>query len=409
MSRHPHLLVVTSTYPRWSGDATPGFVQHFARAVAPAFRGVTVLAPHFPGAPTRERDGQLDVRRYRYWWPESGETIAYEGGALGKLDRGASYVLRLLALLAVQLHHAVWRVARGGPTVVNAHWLVPQGFLAVVASLLTRAPTVVTVHGGDVFALTGPLMSRLKRFTLQRADAVVVNSTATLAACRALVPHVDYHLIPMGVHTDRLRPADRPRRDGPLRVLFVGRLAPEKGADDLIRALAEAPATVARIVGDGPERAGLQRLAAELAVADRVHFDGWVEPEHIADAYHWADVLVGPSIHAPNGWQEALGLVFVEALATATPVIATRTGGIADVVRDGQDGYLVDERAPDQIADRLRHLAAEPERALALGRHARQRMVQEYSWESVAHRYREVLHRVAATARSASGPSRSAA
>ena len=88
--------------------------------------------------------------------------------------------------------------------------------------------------------------------------------------------------------------------------------------------------------------------------------------------------------------------MFVEALSTGTPVIGTRTGGIADVVRDGQDGYLVDERAPDQIADRLRRLTADPALLAELGGSARERMVQEYSWDSVARRYREVLHRVAA-------------
>ena len=228
MGQRPHLLVVTSTYPRWTGDATPAFVQHFARAVAGAFRGVTVLAPHFPGAATRERDGQLDVRRYRYWWPERAETIAYEGGALGKLGRSPTYAVRLVALLAAMAHHVFWRAVRRRPVVVNPHWLIPQGFVAVLVSRLTRAAVVVTVHGGDVFALTGPLMSRLKRFTLQRADAVVVNSSATLAACRALAPHVDYHLIPMGVHTDRLQPRASERAPGPLRALFVGRLAPRR-------------------------------------------------------------------------------------------------------------------------------------------------------------------------------------
>jgi glycosyltransferase involved in cell wall biosynthesis len=147
-------------------------------------------------------------------------------------------------------------------------------------------------------------------------------------------------------------------------LVFVGRLVEEKGISDLIRAVAllvaELPDATVMILGDGQERADMEALASRLDVSDRVHFLGWVESEEVPAYLAAADIFVGPSKRAANGWVEAQGLTFVEAMLARTPVIATRSGGIPDAVRHEETGLLVSENAPEEIAAAISRLVADP-------------------------------------------------
>jgi spore coat protein SA len=100
---------------------------------------------------------------------------------------------------------------------------------------------------------------------------------------------------------------------------------------------------------------------------------------------------VGPSIVGARGWQEALGLVFIEALASGVPVIATRTGGIADVVDDGVTGFLVEQRSAEQIAERLAALHGDRALLQELGRRGRETVCRRFSWETVSTAYARVF------------------
>lgn len=120
------------------------------------------------------------------------------------------------------------------------------------------------------------------------------------------------------------------------------------------------PGVRALIVGEGQDRPELEQYVASGGLVDSVSFTGWVQPDEVAYYMAAADIFVGPSRRAENGWVEAQGLTFLEAMVARVPVIATRLGGVVDSVQDGVTGMLVDERAPDQIADAVRTLAADP-------------------------------------------------
>nr|WP_274607987.1 glycosyltransferase family 4 protein [Thiorhodovibrio winogradskyi] len=160
---------------------------------------------------------------------------------------------------------------------------------------------------------------------------------------------------------------------GPL-LIFVGRLIEEKGAADLIQATAQLradyPNIRSLILGDGPERQALEQFAAVHSVRDQVHFAGWIDPAEIPVWLNAADIFVGPSRTAANGWVEAQGLTFIEAMMARLPVIASRLGGIPDAVIHEHTGLLVDERAPDQIAAAVHRLTTEPSLAKCLANKA---------------------------------------
>lgn len=126
--------------------------------------------------------------------------------------------------------------------------------------------------------------------------------------------------------------------------LFVGRLVPNKGCDVAIRAVARSPGLRLRILGDGPSRSELESLARRLGAGDRVRFDGWCSRPEVERRLRRCLALVVPSL-----WPEPFGLVALEAFAGGRPVVASRTGGLVDIVETGRNGLLVDPGSADQL------------------------------------------------------------
>jgi len=155
--------------------------------------------------------------------------------------------------------------------------------------------------------------------------------------------------------------APRPSSQGPLEVLFVGRLSPEKCVEDLLEAVALVPEARLTVVGDGPSREGLEARSRARDLAGRVAFPGYVPwGPLLFERLRAASVLVLPSA------TEGLPLVVVEAMSQAVPVLATRVGGIPELVEDGRTGLLVDVHRPAELAAGLALLAREPRRRQAM-------------------------------------------
>jgi glycosyltransferase involved in cell wall biosynthesis len=158
--------------------------------------------------------------------------------------------------------------------------------------------------------------------------------------------------------------------EGPI-VGAVGRLSPEKGFDVFVRALALLPGVTGVLVGDGPERTALERLAAEEGVAGRLVFTGWADEarRHLPGF----DVLAVPSRF------EALPLIVPEAMLARVPVVAADVGSMAEGIPDADTGVLVPPEDPGRLADALRRLLAEPGRRARLGERGRALALERFS------------------------------
>jgi glycosyltransferase involved in cell wall biosynthesis len=370
-ARKSRILLSTSNFPRYDGDSTTPFILHLAQDLQRLGWHVDVLAPHAPGAQTHEQLAGVPVWRYRYLWPESFQTVCYQGGALVNLRRDRTNAVKLPALVGSQAVSISSRLLSRRYDLLHSHWILPQGFVGALAARPLGIPHVVTVHGGDIFALQASLLRPFKRFALRGCTAVTVNSQATEKAVLDLAPGLKaVHRIPMGVSEaqpdDAAVVAFRQRYrqgSGPL-LAFVGRVVEEKGVTDLLRAvqllIPQLPDVSAVVVGEGQDRAAAERLAQELGITDRVHFTGWIASARIPEVMTAADIFVGPSRRGRDGWKEAQGLTFAEALLAGTPVIATGLGGTVDLVRHEESGLLVDEKAPAQIAAAVARLTSDP-------------------------------------------------
>ena len=320
-------------------------------------------------------------------------------GAAGRVVRVGLPVERFRQLYGVT---AAVRLSRLLPGVDLVH--VHQGEdlavlpLGVAAARRLRAPVVVTLHtsvrhtlraGTLRWRLLRPFGAAVEGWAVAEAAAVItfVPPTARLVTA-AGVPPDRVHVIPSGFEP-ALFAAASPDPEvavlGRRRVVYVGRLHPQKDVETLVRAAPRLRASDVRvvIVGDGPDGAALRGLVGELRIGDMVTFLGAVPHARVPAVLATADVVALPSRY------EELGSVLVEAMCTGVPVVASRTGGIPDVVVDGVTGLLVPPGDPGALAAALDRVLEDAPLASAMAAAARERSA-AYRWDTLARRVRDV-------------------
>jgi glycosyltransferase involved in cell wall biosynthesis len=333
------VAVLTTSYPRFPGDAA----GHFVGAAVERLRG---------------RGVEIDVvspLRFNHYG------IAYGDGVMGNLRRQPQRVVLVPAMVAA-FRRAAARAARDAD-LVHAHWL-PAGAIA----LTLRRPYVVQVWGTDVeLARRAPWLARP---ILRRARRVLAASSWLAEAARDLGAR-DVDVIPSGVDVpESVEPEAEPPE-----VLYAGRLSPEKGLEELIAAANGMRLVVA---GDGPLR---PRVPSAL---------GFVPHDELERLLGRAAVVACPSR------REGFGVVCAEAMAHGRPVVASAVGGLLDLVVDGETGLLVPPRDPHALRRALERLLGNEELRRRLGHAARERVRQRFAWDVVVDRTLELYAEAAA-------------
>lgn len=394
MTRHPdvspapRVLFVTHNFPRFEGDAAGSFVVRLARALMDAGATVQVLAPAAAGLAERDTIEGVPVQRVPYARADR-QTLAYHGTMAETVRAswgGRFALLGMLRAMRRATAQALHDARRSGTPfdVVHAHWWFPAG-LALWKSAWLRTgtiPLVITMHGSDVRLARGVKPAHgVMRAVLGQARVVTAVSSWLATEAMHIAPNVNVLVSPMPVHTDTFAPSNNTRSG---RLLFVGRLNAQKGAADLLDALARTAHDVhCDIIGDGPDREQLEARARTLGVESRIVWHGALPSHEVAPFYAQALATVMPSR------EEGLGLVAVESQLCGTPVIAYDSGGLPDVVDVQAGGTLVNTGDTAALARAIDAFAASPAHAAELGAAAWQRVRERFSPEHVAARYLE--------------------
>jgi glycosyltransferase involved in cell wall biosynthesis len=234
-------------------------------------------------------------------------------------------------------------------------------------------------HGRDKRGLPTKYANATRQVRgLRAADATVAHSrfVADHLALNGIEEAVVAPLFPYPPPTPSAAP-----KDGP--VVFSGRVTKAKGVETFLRAVA-ALDMEAEVCGDGWFLPRAKRLAEQLGIADRVTFHGWMAPDELSRAYERAQIVV-----VPSHWPEPFGLVGIEALARARPVVATATGGIPEWLTDGETGLLVEPGDAGALAQALDSLRADPGRRARMGERGVAHVAQHFT----AERYVEAIAR----------------
>lgn len=319
---------------------------------------------------------------------EDFELVHFQVGSEGRDENALARWLRLAAspfvLFATILFRHVTIVHLNTSLNLRAYW---RDLAYLLVARVLRARVVYQVHGGALpqqFFARSPRLTAFLRWTLGLPDLVLVLAKVELDAYRAFIPHQHVVALPNGIDCAPFAqvPTLRSRPGNPLRLVYVGRLAREKGLYETLQGmrLAREMGVVSHLVigGDGPEAAGLARSVRMLGLSGRVTFAGPVFGEDKVKLLSGADVAILPS------YAEGLPYALLEAMAAGVPVLATPVGAIPDVVTHGIHGLLVRERDGLAIGEAIASLARDRERLSWMSRACRRRVHAAFSIERVA-------------------------
>ena len=280
------------------------------------------------------------------------------------------------------------------PDIVHAFFGIPSGPVAYLLKKVYDLPYVVFLGGRDVprphpdpafYRLIYGILAPAIRSIWGNANAVIACSNGLRDLALRTENDARIHVIPDGVDLSKFRPVEKNADPEKVKILTVGRLIPRKGFDCLIRSLPKVMKIAKRdlcveIVGDGPLRAELIRLAEQFQVARKLIFAGTVPYEQLAEKYQQADVFVLPSL------AEGMPLVVLEAMASGLPIIATGVQGIEELVKQGVNGYLFPPADPNSLAQYLAAVINDNAIRLKMGKEST-RIVRKYDWANIAEQY----------------------
>jgi len=320
------VIALATSFPRHAADHAGRFVHDLHAGLAESGCDVTTLCPATPDAPPSERTEAGEVIRVPYG-PESQMDLFYGDGVEDNWDRVRRPWSKLRRFRRA-LGRALEERAASADLVV-AHWIYPCGHVAARA-LKPTVPLVGVGHGADLHVLRRPLIGRALCARLRgRLTGALVTKADGAALLRRRLGLDRILIAPMGVDPALFGSGRGTSTEREGFVLGVGRLVPIKGFDLLIRAAAavDLPLTLA---GDGPLRGDLQDLAQ--AVGCDLTLLGQSPPERVADLMARCRVVAISSRPMAGGREEGFPVVAVEALASDAPLVATRTGGLGDLL-----------------------------------------------------------------------------
>ncbi|MEV5890880.1 glycosyltransferase family 4 protein [Nonomuraea fuscirosea] len=366
--RPSSVLFVTNDFP-----PRPGGIQSFVHGLALRTPGAVVYAPAWPGC------AEFDTRQpYRV----------------------VRHPTRLMLPTPAVARTAARLVAEHGARTVVFGAAAPLGLLAPRLRAAGARRTVMLTHGHEASWASAPGFRAVLRRIGAHADVVTYLGDYTRERLTAAIPAAKLVRLAPGVDVEQFHPGAAPPGfraalglAGRPVAVCVSRLVPRKGQDQLIRAwpqvLRAVPDAVLLLVGGGPYRRTLERLAAGR---ESIRFTGTVPAASLPGYYAVADVFAMPCRTRLKGVDvEGLGIVFLEASATGLPVVAGASGGAPDAVRPGDTGLVVDGEDPGEVAQAVVELLSDPDKARKLGRGGRDWIAREWAWDQVAARFHALL------------------
>ena len=378
------VCMLTTSFPRFQGDFAGIFIFELAKKLIDHGVRIDVVAPHTHGSAKREVMGGINVARFVYMLPVKFQKVAYGGGIPSKLGKN------FLAILQIPLFFVSFLVksllTSRNCDVIHAHWTF-AGSIGLLAGRLYRRPVVLTVHGSDLNLLPDRGLIRLAaKFILSNIDAIICVSHDLKDKIFTLISDRNKVIvIPNGVDPKSFPKPDRSSKCE--RIIWVGRMTPEKGLKYLIQAMRKVvddlPHVHLDLIGDGELGPTLEAQAAELKLTDNIHFLGTQPHSEVPLFINRADLFVLPSL------REGLPLVLLEAMAMARPVIASSVGGIPEIFSADEaipPVRLVASKDVDALSQAILDILSQPQLAAAMGENGRRTIYKKYTWSGLAAR-----------------------
>jgi glycosyltransferase involved in cell wall biosynthesis len=398
------IVCPTYWYPQSATDTQATYVHDINRHLVRRGHSVTVITPGDRSLPRGETFDGVQIVRFPMELPPDltyGRVAQSQVSWLGKFAR-----LAVMAHYLEAQHRAILSEARAnGADVIHAHWAIPTGPAAVLAARKLRVPSVITMHGGDVYVNpeqgydfpTRWYVRPALRWALRHASALTaITEDCRQHALRAGAPAEHVRLVFNGTDLRRFSPDEKGDRRaphfGPHMIFACRQLFPRKGIRFLLEAAAllkpQFPELKVVLAGDGFERPALVQLAQELGIGEDVTFLGWVSNAELPPFYRAAAVSVIPSL------EEGFGIPAAEAMGCEVAVVASDAGGLPEVVENGVTGLVVPRGDSAALAKAIGSLLADPQRRRQMGQAGRARALRMFDWDRSAAQFEDLYSEV---------------
>ncbi len=403
--REKKVLVTTTTFPNFlDNDFTPCFVYELSKRLAKKKDlKIIVSTPYLKNSKEYEEKNNLKIYRYKY-----GFTALRDGAILPNIKKNKLLIFQIPFFILFSFLNLVKLIKKEDIDIIHAHWIIPQGFLAVLYKKIFRKKNlkiICTVHGGDIFSLRGWLMTKIKKWTLDNTNEItVVSEEVKEELKRTKIKSKHIQIMPMGVDEKVFNP-DKYDENIKKRynitssfLLFVGRLVEKKGIKYAISAM---PAVLKKypnakfiIIGEGPLKNNLKKQVEKLNLENNIIFAGGVSNWKLPKYYATADLFLGPSMIAKNGDSEGFGLIFVEALLCKCCVIASDLKAISDIIKNEKTGIQVDVKNTELFADKIIELIDDENKRNKLTENGYEFVKERFTWDISAEKYYKLIDKL---------------
>jgi len=380
------VTILTTSFPRFQGDNAGKFVCNFARELDQMGVEMRVIAPH--DSAVVENAHPFPVEHFRYFFPESLQSLSYGAGIASRIKNNYFRLLQLPFLL-ISFFLTALKSARQ-TQIFHAYWTF-AGLVAVFVKFFTSIPVVINLWGSDILFFKLPVLDTLFCKIFNRADAIVCESEhfADQLVAKGVSQEL-IHICPNGIDLEKFKSLDKSSQCEELQlseeyplILAVGNLSERKGYKYLLMALPKTLETIgpARvvIVGEGDYRGYLEMMISKLNLEPYVSLVGFQKEERIPSWLNAADIFVLPSLleGTPN--------ILLEAMACKLPVVTTDVGGIGNLIKDGINGVVISPGSESKLAKALISLLQDPALCERLAVNAQNTLLSQYgTWKKQA-------------------------
>ena len=379
-----NISFLSTSFPRFEGDFSGNFVFNYAKELYNLGVGIEVVTPDDPlSLPLSEN---FRLVRFPYFVPRSWQTLAYGSGIINQ--RSALAWLQLPFLL-LNFFIAALRSIRK-TQLIHAFWSA-SGIIALAVRIFKPRPVVITLWGSDKLITQIPILSKTIIRILNTADAIVCenNNLKAFLVSQGL-DSKKITLIRNGINLDFFQPGDSMKarkhigiKNDQLILLSIGSLSKNKNHALLINALAEIVTSKISlhlyIIGEGEEQEILKKQIKELKLEQKITLLGLVDHKSISEWMKAADIFILPSRNegTPNS--------LLEAMASGLPVIASKIGGIPELIQENIEGLLFESDSKDDLKEKLNKLIKDNQLQEFLGKNAQKKIATQYSsWKNQA-------------------------
>lgn len=411
------ICILTHTFPRFEKDIAAPFMDGVSRGMVESKNEVVVLTSYSPKFKITSKSKKYKVVLYKYMPFKSWHKLGYSETLTD--DKTLKFVNLLLSPFmfffgAIALYRLV---KREKIDVINAHWILPNGFIASMVSKITGTVVVSTLPGSDVYmADQNTLYRHMAKFASETSKAITSNSPQLLddlaKICEKLGTKkgsIQKKSFPIMYGTDpknfyptsknvlEIRRKLNIKKES-LVISSVGRLVSKKGYKYLVEAAPEIikknKNIIFTIFGEGDQRHNLEQRVRDLKIEQYFRFPGWVKYNELLYYQNMGDIFILPSIRDEEGNLDDQSVSVVEAMACAKPIVTTNFPGYKIIVENGKNGYLVPEKRSDLIAKALINIFTSKTKMVSMSKRSRYLAVNNLSWKIIGAQYTTLFNKL---------------